>query len=465
LPLKPGDCDDLCQQDTEQVLNDSGRRLKKESWSAQWLFQAFIAASIISDQGHGRQAGGQVQEAGVLVTPPLYAQEREDMMACVWALSEYASECWGGQRCLVERRLEDSLHTWPAVGLALMLSPQLDASAGALLAGQPPSGTACNNVPLEEMSNKVTEAAMTYITATRARLVQHTSFVYKYATGHSDIVAPGTGIRCRHPDYVPRSFRRCAINGHWLSNALIKTLDMERMLAKSAVPREVMMNETAQQSMENHPILASRSRDYMLKLFDYSKPTAKRAFRELKCCSISFYPSRDFIILGTQHPTLRLYESNTFQCFVSQSSRSANRGHDSCIKLWDGISNQHITAFEKARNDAEVCSAISSKNFRYIFSQVGKTVAKLREIATGRTLVRYMGASLGGRQVHGTQAVFSHTQHRGRWHSRTAQRRHLLAMGHSNTVRCNAPPPTSPGFKTCSDDLRVLFGYTDSTTD
>lgn len=67
---------------------------------------------------------------------------------------------------------------------------------------------------------------------------------------------------------------------------------------------QVMMNETAQQNMENHPvirtlydhvdevtclafhpteqILASGSRDYTLKLFDYSKPSAKRAFKHIQ---------------------------------------------------------------------------------------------------------------------------------------------------------------------------------------
>lgn len=69
-----------------------------------------------------------------------------------------------------------------------------------------------------------------------------------------------------------------------------------------------MMNETAQQNMENHPvirtlydhvdevtclafhpteqILASGSRDYTLKLFDYSKPSAKRAFKYIQVRSL-----------------------------------------------------------------------------------------------------------------------------------------------------------------------------------
>lgn len=75
------------------------------------------------------------------------------------------------------------------------------------------------------------------------------------------------------------------------------------------------MNETAQQNMENHPvirtlydhvdevtclafhpteqILASGSRDYTLKLFDYSKPSAKRAFKYIQ---VRDQRSRDFYL-------------------------------------------------------------------------------------------------------------------------------------------------------------------------
>lgn len=196
-----------------------------------------------------------------------------------------------------------------------------------------------------------------------------------------------------------------------------------------------MMNETAQQNMENHPvirtlydhvdevtclafhpteqILASGSRDYTLKLFDYSKPSAKRAFKYIQEAemlrSISFHPSGDFILVGTQHPTLRLYDINTFQCFVSCNPQdqhtdaicsvnynaSANMyvtgSKDGCIKLWDGVSNRCITTFEKAHDGAEVCSAIFSKNSKYILSSGKDSVAKLWEISTGRTLVKYTG--------------------------------------------------------------------------
>ena len=35
----------------------------------------------------------------------------------------------------------------------------------------------------------------------------------------------------------------------------IKILDVERMLAKSATPAEILAQETSQQMMENHPVI------------------------------------------------------------------------------------------------------------------------------------------------------------------------------------------------------------------
>ncbi|KFP72729.1 Cleavage stimulation factor subunit 1, partial [Acanthisitta chloris] len=210
--------------------------------------------------------------------------------------------------------------------------------------------------------------------------------------------------------------------------------------------------------------------------------------------SISFHPSGDFILVGTQHPTLRLYDINTFQCFVSCNPQdqhtdaicsvnynaSANMyvtgSKDGCIKLWDGVSNRCITTFEKAHDGAEVCSAIFSKNSKYILSSGKDSVAKLWEISTGRTLVKYTGAGLSGRQVHRTQAVFNHTEDYVLlpdertislccWDSRTAERRNLLSLGHNSIVRCIVHSPTNPGFMTCSDDYRARFWYRRSTTD
>lgn len=88
---------------------------------------------------------------------------------------------------------------------------------------------------------------------------------------------------------------------------------------------QVMMNETAQQNMENHPvirtlydhvdevtclafhpteqILASGSRDYTLKLFDYSKPSAKRAFKYIQVRRREEHRCRHWQATGTSTHT------------------------------------------------------------------------------------------------------------------------------------------------------------------
>ncbi|TSK16216.1 Cleavage stimulation factor subunit 1 [Bagarius yarrelli] len=402
----------------------------------------------------------------------------------------------------------------------------------------------------------------------------------QYAIGRSDTVAPGVGIDLEFDADVQTmspeasEYETCYVTSHkgpcrvatysrdgqliatGSADASIKILDTERMLAKSAMPLEVMINETAQQNMENHPvirtlydhvdevtclafhpteqILASGSRDYTLKLFDYSKPSAKRAFKYIQEAemlrSISFHPSGDYLLVGTQHPTLRLYDANTFQCFVSCNpmdqhtdaicSVNYNPGantyvtcsKDGSIKLWDGVSNRCVSTFEKAHDGAEVCSAVFSKNSKYILSSGKDSVAKLWEISTGRTLVKYTvasivananekpeledpflllhfphfnnvqvdkikaGAGLSGRQTHRTQGVFNHTEDYVLlpdertvslccWDSRTAERKNLLSLGHNNIVRCIVHSPTNPGFMTCSDDFRARFWYRRTTTD
>ncbi|XP_061687939.1 cleavage stimulation factor subunit 1 isoform X1 [Syngnathoides biaculeatus] len=366
----------------------------------------------------------------------------------------------------------------------------------------------------------------------------------QYAIGRSDTVAPGVGIDLEFDADVQTmspeasEYETCYVTSHkgpcrvatysrdgqliatGSADASIKILDTERMLAKSAMPIEVMMNETAQQNMENHPvirtlydhvdevtclafhpteqILASGSRDYTLKLFDYSKPSAKRAFKYIQEAemlrSISFHPSGDFLLVGTQHPTLRLYDVNTFQCFVSCNpldqhtdtisgvsyNPTANSyvtcSKDGSIKLWDGVSNRCVTTFDKAHDGTEVCSAIFTKNSKYILSSGKDSVVKLWEISTGRMLVKYTGAGLSGRQMHRTQGVFNHTEDYVLlpdertislccWDSRTAERKNLLSLGHNNIVRCIVHSPTNPGFMTCSDDFRARFWYRRTTTD
>ncbi|XP_035697742.1 cleavage stimulation factor subunit 1-like isoform X7 [Branchiostoma floridae] len=184
-------------------------------------------------------------------------------------------------------------------------------------------------------------------------------------------------------------------------DASIKVLDVDRMLAKSAQAPEQAAQETPQQNMENHPVirtlydhieevtcldyhpqypnvqlLASGSKDYTVKFFDFTKPSVKRATKSIQEADVvrclSFHPSGDFILVGTQHPTLRLYDSNTLQCFVScnpadqhkaaisavKYSPNANLyvscSKDGDIKVWDGVSNRCIATYTRAHDGEEL---------------------------------------------------------------------------------------------------------------
>lgn len=95
---------------------------------------------------------------------------------------------------------------------------------------------------------------------------------------------------------------------------------------------------------------------------------------------LSFHPTGDYMVVGSDHEVLRVYDVNTSQCFASaipsqQHTSSvtcvkyastakiyASGSLDGTIKLWDAISGRCINTFDKAHDGAEVCSVVFSKN-------------------------------------------------------------------------------------------------------
>jgi len=299
----------------------------------------------------------------------------------------------------------------------------------------------------------------------------------------------------------------------------LQILDVDRMLAKSSQPSD-MASESTQQNMETHPVirtlydhieevtclefhpqhqvLASGSRDFTVKFFDYSKPSVKRAFRTIHEAEVvralAFHPSGDYLVVGTQHPTIRLYDVNTGQCFVSSIPEDQHKGpitaanyspnanlyvtssKDGDIKVWDGVSNKCINTFNQAHDGHEVCSVLFARNSKYVLSSGKDSLVKLWELATSRCLIAYTGAGATGKQSHRTQAVFNHTEDYVMfpdekttslccWDSRNAARKQLLSLGHNNVVRCIVHSPTGPAFLTCSDDFRARFWYKRALSD
>ncbi|XP_013388489.1 cleavage stimulation factor subunit 1 [Lingula anatina] len=353
-----------------------------------------------------------------------------------------------------------------------------------------------------------------------------------------DVTAPGSGIDLEFETDVQRfasdisQYETCYVTAHKApcragvfnktgqliatgsGDASIKILDVERMLAKSAIPADQMAQETPQQQMENHPVirtlydhtdevtcvdfhpyrqvLVSGSKDYGVKFFEFSKPSVKKAFKSIQEASpvrcLNFHPSGDYLIVGTQHPTVRLYDVNTFQCFVASNPKEqhtapvtsvkwspcakmyVSSSKDGDLKLWDGVSNKCVNTFKRAHDGHEVCSAVFSRNSKYVLTCGKDSLVKLWELSTSRCLIAYTGAGTTGKMEHRTQAVFNHTEDYVLfpdeattslccWDSRNADRQKLLALSHNNVIPCIVHSPTGPAFLTCSDDFRARFWY------
>ncbi|XP_022652297.1 cleavage stimulation factor subunit 1-like [Varroa jacobsoni] len=297
-------------------------------------------------------------------------------------------------------------------------------------------------------------------------------------------------------------------------DASIKVLDVERMLVKSAAAPGEGANDTIQQQMETHPvirtlydhieevtclafhpreqILVSGSRDYTIKIFDYSKPSAKRAHKTIQEAEhvhhVAFHPSGDYMLAAVNHPVVRLYDMNTSQCFVSSVPDDqhtaivnmvswAKNGHmfascsaDGAIKVWDGVSNKCVCTFSAAHEGAEVCSVQFSRNGKYVLSSGKDSLVKLWELSMSRCLIAYTGAGATGKQDYCSQTVFNHTEDYilfpdektlslCSWDSRNAERQQLLSLGHNSTVRYFCHSPTKPAFLTCSDDYRARYWF------
>jgi len=294
----------------------------------------------------------------------------------------------------------------------------------------------------------------------------------------------------------------------------IKILDVERMVAKSSLPVDMSGSQTDSAAAVDHPVirtlydhleevtclafhpreqlLISGSKDYTVKVFDWSKSSAKKAIKTIqevewvRC--LGLHPTGDWLVVGTQHPTIRYYDLNTSACFTSPTQRDHHRGpitdvtfntdakifatssKDGCIKLWDGLSHRCYSTLERAHDGYEVCSVQFTKNGKFLLTSGKDSICRLWEISTSRVIHQFTGAELSGRQMHRSNACFNHTEEHVMfpceknvslcsWNSRTAERGKLLALGHNSIARMISHSPTQSAFLSCSDDFRARFWF------
>ncbi|CAD5123772.1 DgyrCDS12082 [Dimorphilus gyrociliatus] len=344
-------------------------------------------------------------------------------------------------------------------------------------------------------------------------------------------VAPGTGLDLEFETEVQRissevaTYETCYVTSHkgpcrsatyhpsgqvvatGSEDSSIKVLDVERMLAKSLdnidpnereahpVIRTLYDHSEEVSTLQFHPtspLLFSGSFDCTIKVFEYTKPSVKRSSKCIQEAfavkSISLHPSGDYMLAGTEHPTIRLYDATTFQCYSTSSALDQHRGPitevkfspkgnlfatasmDGDIKVWDGVSGRCVSTFKSAHDSVPVSSVQFSRNSKYILSSGLDSVVRLWELSTSRLLIAYTGAGTTGRQECHTNATFNHTEdfalfpdEQSRslcsWDARNADRQRLLATGHAQPVRVVCHSPTGPALMTCSDDHRARFWY------
>ncbi|XVF54449.1 hypothetical protein PTKIN_Ptkin05aG0180900 [Pterospermum kingtungense] len=240
-----------------------------------------------------------------------------------------------------------------------------------------------------------------------------------------------------------------------------------------------------------HPqntVLISGAKDQTIKFFDFSKATAKRAFRVIQDThnvrSVSFHPSGDFLLAGTDHPIAHLYDVNTFQCYLSanppeigakgainQVRYSSTGGmyvtasKDGAIRLWDGVTASCVRSIVGAHGTAEATSACFTKDQRFVLSCGKDSTVKLWEIGTGKLVKQYLGATHSQLRC---QAVFNDTEefvlsideHSNEiviWDAMTAEKVAKLPSNHIGAPRWIEHSPTEAAFITCGTDRSVRF--------
>jgi cleavage stimulation factor subunit 1 len=163
------------------------------------------------------------------------------------------------------------------------------------------------------------------------------------------------------------------------------------------------------------PVLFSGAADKTIKMFDLTRGGVnKKAMVSISDIApvnvVCPHPSGDFVLAGTQHPVIRLYDINTQQCYssytaersgvvinqhragitdlkyCSDASVFASTSNDGNLLLWDGISNRVINRLVAIHNTQPIFSCQWSRNNRYLMTTGGDHRVRLLDIRTGRQL-------------------------------------------------------------------------------
>ncbi|KAK6123135.1 hypothetical protein DH2020_043131 [Rehmannia glutinosa] len=268
-----------------------------------------------------------------------------------------------------------------------------------------------------------------------------------------------------------------------------------RFLATASADTSIKLFEPIN-DLDFHPqntILISGAKDRTIKMllngrfFDFSKTVARKAFKIIQDThnvrSVSFHPSGEFLLAGTDHPIAHLYDVNTFQCYLSSNVQEISNGainqvrysstggmyvtasKDGAIRLWDGVTSQCVRSILSAHGTAEATSANFTKDQRYVLSSGKDSIVNLWDVGTGMLVKQYLGATHTQLRC---QAVFNET---GEfilsidessnevviWDALTAEKVARWPSNHTGSPRWLEHSPAEAAFVTCGTDRSVRF--------
>ncbi|KAB1216819.1 Cleavage stimulation factor subunit 1 [Morella rubra] len=190
--------------------------------------------------------------------------------------------------------------------------------------------------------------------------------------------------------------------------------------------------------LDFHPqntVLISGAKDHTIKFFDFSKMTAKRAFR-----------------------VIQVRYSSTGGMYVTASK-------DGAVRFWDGVTANCVRSIVGAHGTAEATSANFTKDQRFVLSCGKDSTVKLWEVGTGRLVKQYDGAT--HLQLR-CQAVFNDTEEFVLsidepsnevviWDALTAEKVAKWPSNHIGAPRWLEHSPTEAAFVSCGTDRSIRF--------
>ncbi|KAG0286594.1 hypothetical protein BGZ98_005023, partial [Dissophora globulifera] len=248
------------------------------------------------------------------------------------------------------------------------------------------------------------------------------------------------------------------------ADASLKIVDVNKMKLVNddahPVIRTLYDHSSPVTDVDFHPngLVLAASSDTVVKLYDLSRPSVKRSFRYLQdshpVSSVSFHPSGDFLLVGSEAETVRIFDVKTLQCFTPRafsgpassnsaaatvdttstaagtaSSQQQQQGphraginhieyaptgsvfitasQDGSIKVWDAISGKVVRTIEHAHSGKGVTTATISKNGKYILSGGLDSVGKLWDLGSGKMIHGFQGAV---QQNEKQSVVFSYNE-------------------------------------------------------